>query len=596
MRINGYAPIRDYAVIGDGRTTALVARDGAIDWLCLPDADSPPVFDRILDSDEGGAFQLQPVDEFETERRYREGSNVLETVFRTAAGSVRVTDAMTCADRTVSSPMRQVVRLVEGLSGRVQMRWTIAPRFDFGRQRVRIDDRGGHIVVQAGRNALALGAWGAGDPAASPDGISGEFLAEHGHHGGLSLASAHGEPLVFAGFDHAREALDRTDRFWREWSARAEYDGPWREAVVRSALVLKLLVYSPSGAIVAAPTTSLPERIGGERNWDYRFTWLRDASWTLDALLRLGYDEEAKAFFWWLMHATRLTQPELHVLYRIDGGVQRREREIDGAPGYRSSAPVRVGNGAASQVQLDLYGSVLDGIARYADEVGRIDGDTGKELAKVADYVAKIWREPDCGIWEIRSEPAHYTQSKAMCWLALHQASHLAEQGVLPDHRETWDRAAEEAKRFYDEHGWDEELGSYVRAPNLRELDASLLTLSLLDCMDPRSERMVRTIDAVRRHLAEGPFVYRYRGGDGLPQGEGAFLACSFWLAAALARAGRGAEAVELMEQLLAAGNDVGLYSEEIDPKTGEFLGNFPQGLTHLALVNAAVAITEADE
>jgi GH15 family glucan-1,4-alpha-glucosidase len=595
MRIDGYAPIRDYAVIGDGRTTALVARDGAVDWLCLPDADSPPVFDRILDAERGGCFRLEPAEPFESERRYREGSNVLETVFRTASGAVRVTDGLTLADRSIASPMRELVRLVEGLSGRVPMHWGVEPRFGFGRQRIRIDGRPGRLVAHAGRNALAVGTWEAGEPEAADTAIRGQFIAEEGSLAALSLASAHGEPLVFVGREQAEAALERTDRFWREWSSRVRYDGPWREQVVRSALVLKLLVYSPSGAIVAAPTTSLPERIGGQRNWDYRYTWLRDATWSLDMLLTLGYHEEAEAFFWWLMHASRLTQPRLHVLYQLDGGVQIKERTLDGVPGYRASAPVRIGNAAASQVQLDIYGSVLDGIARYAGQAGRIDRDTGRELAKIADYVAKIWSEPDCGIWEIRGEPTHFIHSKAMCWLALDRARRLAEEGVIPDRTARWNRAAEEAKRFYEEHGWDEELGSYVRASNLRELDASLLTLSLLDCVDPRSERMLKTIDAIRRDLATGPFVYRYLGNDGLPPGEGAFLACSFWLAAALARAGRRDEAVELMEQLLAAANDVGLYSEEIDPETGEFLGNFPQGLTHLALVNAAVAILEAD-
>jgi GH15 family glucan-1,4-alpha-glucosidase len=594
MRIDGYAPIRDYAAIGDGRTVALVAKDGAIDWLCLPDADSRPVFARILDPARGGAFRLEPVDPFEVERRYRSGSNVLETVFRTASGAVRVTDALVLADRTICSPMRELVRRVEGLAGRVSMRWSIEPGFDFGRTEPRIERRHDRVVIQAGRNALAVSSWGSGEHRIERDRIDAAFDAEEGRPVVLSLASAHGEPLVFVTRDHVERALDRTDRFWRDWSARARYGGPWRDAVVRSALVLKLLVYSPSGASVAAPTTSLPERLGGERNWDYRFTWLRDATWTLDSLLSLGYHDEATAFFWWLMHATRLTQPRLHVLYGLDGGVQLKEGEVD-VPGYRGSRPVRDGNGAASQVQLDVYGSVLDGIWRYAKEVGRIDGDTGKEVAGIADYVAKAWSDPDSGIWESRDHPSHYTQSKAMCWLALDRAARLAEEGVIPDRADTWKRAAEDVRRFYEEHGWDDDVGSYVRAPDRREVDASLLTLALLDCVDPRSERMVKTIDAIRRDLGVGPFVYRYLGKDGLPPGEGAFLPCAFWLAGALARAGRRDEAAELMEELIAAANDVGLYSEEIDPDTNEFLGNFPQGLTHLALVNAAVAIEETD-
>jgi GH15 family glucan-1,4-alpha-glucosidase len=596
MRIDGYAPIRDYAAIGDGRTVALVAKDGSIDWLCLPDADAPPVFDRLLDGKHGGSFRLEPAEPFETERRYREGSNVLETTFRTASGAVRVTDALTFADRSIGSPMRELARTVEGLAGSVPMRWLLEPRFDFGRRGTRTENRGGRVVLVAGRNALALGAWDAGEPRLSRSAVEGAFAAGEGRMAVLSLASAHGEPLVFVGREQVQEALERTDGFWRKWGNRAQYDGPWREEVVRSALVLKMLVFSPSGAIIAAPTTSLPERIGGERNWDYRFTWLRDATWSLDMLLRLGYHDEAAAFFWWLMHASRLTQPCLHVLYRLDGGLQRDEQEVPEVLGYRESRPVRVGNGASAQLQLDLYGSVLDGIWRYVREVGRIDGDTANEVAKIADYVAKMWRKPDNGIWESRRARTHYTQSKAMCGLALDRAADLAEAGVIPDRRGTWNPAAEEAKRFYEQHGWDDARRSYIRAPDLREPDASLLTLSILECVDPRSARMLGTIDAIRRELAEGPFVYRYRGEDGLEPGEGAFLTCSFWLVAALARAGRRDEAAELMDELLGAANDVGLYSEEIDPVSGEFLGNFPQGLTHLALVNAAVACAEAEQ
>jgi GH15 family glucan-1,4-alpha-glucosidase len=593
VRIDGYAPIRDYAALGDGRTVALVARDGSVDWLCLPNVDSHPVFGRLVDAGHGGCFRLEPVEDFDAERSYRDGSNVLETTFRTATGAVRVTDALTVADRTVCSPMRELVRRVEALHGSVRMRWSVEPSFELGRRRFRIERRGSHLVVVSRGDAIALGTWGAGEAEIRENAIAGEFVAT-AQPAVLALASAHGEPLVLVGLDQVESSLERTDRFWRHWSKGCDYDGPWREQVVRSALVLKLLVHSPSGAIVAAPTTSLPERIGGERNWDYRFAWLRDATWTLEVLLSLGNHDEAEAFFWWLMHATRLTQPRLHVLYGLDGGVQLTERELDGVPGYRGSAPVRVGNGAARQVQLDVYGSVLDGIWRYADEVGRVDGDTGREVAKIADYVAKSWRQPDSGIWEVRGAPSHYTQSKAMCWLALHRAADLGKAGVIPDRAQAWNRAADEVRRFYEEHGWDDALGSYVRAPDRREPDASLLTLSLLECVDPRSERMRKTIDTVRRHLGAGPFVYRYLGEDGLPPGEGAFLACSFWLAAALARAGQVDEAAELMEELVAAANDVGLYSEEIDPESREFLGNFPQGLSHLALVNAATAIAEA--
>lgn len=586
-RIDGYAPIRDYAAIGDGRTTALVAKDGSIDWLCLPDVDSPPVFARLLDAERGGSFQLEPTEPYEVERAYRPGSNVLETTFRTASGAVRVTDALTLADRTISSPMRELVRRVEPISGRVPMHWRLdAPA------KARIERRRERLVLGSGRDAMAISTWDAGEPEVSGRIVHGTLVAED-HPAVITIASAHGEPLVYVARHQAERSLERTDSFWRRWSARAEYEGPWRDQVVRSALVLKLLVFSPSGAIVAAPTTSLPERLGGVRNWDYRFSWLRDSTWTLSAMLSLGYREEATAFFWWFMHASRRTWPRLGVLYRVDGGHERGEKDVETLAGYRNSRPVRFGNGASDQSQLDVYGSVIDAVARYWRDGGLIDKDTAKDIAKVADYVTKIWESPDSGMWEVRGDPKQYTQSKSMLWLALHRACELADAGVIPDRRDRWRPAAERIRAFVHEQGWDDAAQMFVRAPDLPDADASLLTLLLLECEESTSHQMRSTIDAIRRDLGQGPFVYRYRGHDGLPGDEGAFLACSFWLAACLAKIGRVGEAVELMEQLVASANDVGLFSEEIDPETGEFLGNFPQALTHLALVDAATAICE---
>jgi GH15 family glucan-1,4-alpha-glucosidase len=586
-RNDGYAPIRDYAAIGDGRTVALVAKDGAIDWLCLPDVDSGAVFSRLVDAPGGGCFELRPAGRFESERTYEEDSNVLETTFRTSSGSVRVTDALVLADDTLV-PMRELVRKVEALEGSVRMLWRIEPTFDFGRMRATIERRGRHPVALAGRDAFAVCAWHAGEPQTSETAIEGEFVAEPGRTALIDLAATHQEPLVLPVRAEVERRLERTRRFWPQWVARMQYDGPWRDAVARSALALKLCVFSPSGAIIAAPTTSLPEWIGADANFDYRFAWLRDASFTLDALLGLGYRDEAQAFFWWFMHAARRTLPRLQILHRVNGAIEAHERELDGLDGYCGSKPVRVGNAAATQMQLDVYGDVLDSAWRYSSAGNEIDRDTGRDLAKIADHVCEIWREPDSGIWEVRGRRADFTHSNAMSWVALDRACSLAENGVVPDRRERWLREADAIREFVDGECWDDELQSYIRAPDLRELDASLFTLATFRYGGADDERVAKTVDAVRRGLGEGPLVFRNRDSR-----EGAFLACSFWLVDALANLGRLDEAEQLMDEVCSLANDVGLFAEEIRAEDGAFLGNFPQGLVHLALVNAALTIEE---
>jgi GH15 family glucan-1,4-alpha-glucosidase len=593
-RVDGYAAIRDYALIGDGRTCALVARDGAIDWLCLPNIDSPSTFARILDAGQGGSFELAPVERFEAEQRYVDGTNVLETTFRTSAGTVRVTDAMTLTDTSSISPMREVVRRVEGLEGRVRLGWSVTPRFAYGTREATLGRRSGRPFFSVGKDALAVNTWDAGEVEFRDGSVGGSFEIEPDSSALLSVGYAYKEPVVLPVRGRSERRLDRTLEFWRRWGARAEYGGPWRDAVVRSALVLKLLVYAPSGAIVAAPTTSLPEWYGGGRNWDYRYTWIRDASWTLDALLRLGYTDEATSFFWWIMHASRITQPRLQILYRVDGGMRAKETELDSFAGYRGSGPVRVGNGAAEQVQLDVYGSLFDAASMYVEDGCHIDKDTGKELADIADYVAEHWRDRDSGIWEVRNDPTHFTQSKALCWVALERACALAERDVLPDRSARWRREADAIHAFVEEQGWSDDRRSYVRAPDQPELDGSLLTMILLDYQPSSKNRMELLVDAVRRDLAEGPLVYRYRGEDGVEGKEGAFLTCSFWLADALARLGRVDEAAALMDELVGLANHVGLFPEEMDPQTRDYLGNYPQALTHLALINAAVSIQDA--
>jgi GH15 family glucan-1,4-alpha-glucosidase len=594
MRAGGYAAIRDYAAIGDGRTLALVALDGSIDWLCLPNIDSPGVCAGILDTAQGGSFRLAPEAPFETERRYIPDSNVLESTFVTEDGIVRVTDAMLLpGDRL--APTREVARRVDGLKGSVPMGWRVEPRFGFGSARTRFGWRGGVPVATSGRDALAVCTWGAGEASLDAVSMSGQMSVAEGASALLVMSVAHQEPLVFPSRSEVERRLEATLGYWRDWVDDRTYDGPWREAVVRSALALKLLRYSPSGAIAAAGTTSLPEETGGERNWDYRFCWIRDSAFTLDALMRLGCPGEAESFFWWLLHASQLTKPRLQVLYRLDGGAQAPERELD-LHGYRGSRPVRVGNGAAHQEQLDIYGDLMQTALLYAQAGGTIDRETGRRLAGMADHICGIWSAPDSGIWEVRGEPQHFTHSKMMCWVALDRAVHLAEAGCLPQKGiARWRLEADLIHEFVERRCWSDLLGSYVRSADSTELDASLLLGALMGFPSAHDPMMSQTIDAIRLELGHGVLLYRYSGDDGLRGGEGAFLCCSFWLADALARAGRVTEAAELMAQLISFANDVGLYAEEIDIDSREFLGNFPQGLVHLALINAATSIVAAE-
>ena len=407
----------------------------------------------------------------------------------------------------------------------------------------------------------------------------------------LTLSAAYAEPLVIPARNATMSRLESTIRFWTEWSAARQYSGPWADAVIRSTLALKLMIFAPSGASVAAPTTSLPEEIGGERNWDYRFCWIRDSSFMIDALLQLGCVEEARSLFWWFMQATALTEPELHVLYRLDGGIGASERAIDLA-GYRGSRPVRIGNGALEQTQHDIYGALFETAWLYSKGERALDADTGAVLGRMADRVCDIWRRPDSGIWEVRNGPFHFTHSKVMCWVALDRAVRLADLDEMPkSHAARWRREADAIRAYVDTECWSEELRSYTRVAGSRDVDASLLMLPLVEFSDAHDVRVRGTVDAVNRLLREGDAVYRYRADDGVPGEEGCFLNCSFWLVSALARSGRRDEAAALMERLLGRANDVGLDAEEIDPESGAFLGNFPQALVHLALIDAAMAL-----
>jgi GH15 family glucan-1,4-alpha-glucosidase len=587
-----YTPLRDYAAIGDGRTAALVGRDGSIDWLCLPDLDSPSVFAAILDNQRGGCFALAPDVPYEATRAYVPGANVLETTFSTAVGTVRVTDGM-AVSTTGLAPNRELTRRIEGLAGSVPFRWRVEPRFHYGTGRTCIEPRSGVPVATFGREALAVCSWSAGEPECTEAWVGGHFEAEAGDTAAIALAAAHQEPAVFPSRGEVERRLDETVDFWKTWSSRRRYVGPWQEAVLRSALALKLLIFAPSGAIAAAPTSSLPESIGGDRNWDYRFSWVRDSAFTLSALLQIGCPAEADAFLWWLMHASQLTHPKLRVLYGLTGGASAKEETLP-LDGYRHSRPVRIGNAAAGQRQLDVYGELFQTAWIYVRGGNVLDRDFGRRLAETADLVCAIWRQPDSGIWEVRSEPAHFTQSKMSCSVALDRAVQLADRGEIPSrHVQRWRLEAATIRDYVETQCWSEDKRSYVRFAGGDELDASLLLSGLMGYDDARGERLAATVDAVWRELGSGPLLYRYSGEDGLEGSEGFFLACSFWLVEALARRGRLDEAAEALEALLALANDVGLYAEELEPNSGEFLGNFPQGLVHLALISAAGAVND---
>jgi GH15 family glucan-1,4-alpha-glucosidase len=492
------------------------------------------------------------------------------------------------------APTRELVRSIDGLSGQVAMRWRVEPRFGYGQSQTRIGRRAGVPIAGAGQEAMAVLSFEAGEAKCSADAIEGQFAARPGTGAMLALSVAHGDPLVFSPRCAIEQRMAGTLDYWRGWAKQRSYEGPWRDAVIRSSLALKLLIHASSGAIAAAATTSLPEELGGVRNWDYRYSWIRDSSATLDALLSLGCPSEGDAFFWWLLHASQLTHPQVNVLYRLNGRAGLAESELD-LYGYQGSRPVRIGNAAAPQRQLDVYGHLLQTAWLFVEAGGVLSADTASRLASTADLVSAIWSEEDSGIWEVRGLLRHFTESKMMCWIALDRACRLAAGGHIADKNASqWRAEATAIRGFVSEHCWSSRRRSYVRFPGAAETDASILLPVLLGYgADDERERLVATIRNIRGELGTGALLHRYRGEDGLPGQEGAFLACSFWLVDALARLGEIAQASELMDELLALSNDVGLYAEEIDPASGAFLGNFPQGLVHLALINAAATLHE---
>ena len=587
-RIEGYAPIGAYAPIGDGRTVALVANDGAIDWLTLPTISSPTVFAAILDPARGGSFTLEPAVPARATRRYLPGTNVLETEFATEHGRVRVTDWMSTQNGALL-PWFELSRRIEGLTGSVPMRWRVNPRFGYGRDSAAPRERNGVPVFSHARLQLAVLAFGAGEPRCGDGAVEGAFDVTEGGVGLLTLVGSDNEPIPVPPREEIEARCESTAEAWRTWVSGMRYEGAWADAVARSALALKLLVYAPSGAITAAPTTSLPERIGGPRNFDYRFAWIRDASFSLDAFHHLGFREQLHQSLSWLLGTSTRTHPRLEVFYGIDGSVPSQQSQL-GLRGYRGSSPVLLGNAASGQLQLGAYGDFFQTVWKYVENGNVLDPLTGRRLAEVADALVGIWRNPDSGIWELRGSERHYTTSKIGCWVAFDRAARMADCGQIPAGGALrWRSEAEAVAKFVEDRCWWPERGAYRMAADVEALDASVLLAARMGYGDPAGERLNGTIDAVAEHLDAGwPLLYRYTG---MATEEGAFVACSFWLVEALALAGRMDEARRRMDAMIEAGNDLGLFSEEIDPDSGELLGNFPQGLSHLALVNAAAIL-----
>lgn len=595
---NAIPAISDYALIGDTRSAALISREGSIDWLCWPRFDSRSVFARLLDLERGGHFSIRPAGRFDVHRCYLDGTNVVETTFETKTGRVRLLDLMPALTeerkKTRLLPLRSLIRRLEGIEGRVEMEVDYQPRPDYARGlpglQLRFEDT---VWCAFGPEVWHLRS-NVRFQIREPSRATARFTVGAGERRHFALSYETHAPAVFANIDEAADReIDETIGFWRQWASQLAYDGPHREAVMRSALLLKLLTYAPSGAIVAAPTTSLPERIGGIRNWDYRYCWLRDASFTAAALYDCGFEVEGGAFVDWMLYATRLTHPDFQILYDVFGESRLSERELKHLRGYRGSSPVRVGNDAHGQFQLDVYGEVLGAIEEYATRGERLRGDTRRLTRRLADLVSARWSEPDNGIWEKRSGREHHVHGKVLAWAGLDSAERLARAGHLDIDPSRWSRAKQDLRDAILEHGFNRRLGTFVSTFGGDELDASLLQIARVGFLAPDDPRLASTIDAIRRQLGSGDLIYRYteRTDDGLPPGEGAFLACSFWLVEALAITRRLEEATAVFERLLARANDLGLYSEEISVGSGEMVGNFPQALTHIGLMNAALRL-----
>ncbi len=581
--------LSSYAAIGDGRTVALVDRRGSIDWLPVPNLDSVPVFARILDAENGGCLEITPVGEFEVRRRYVARTNVLQTTFITATGTARLTDAMVTGV-TGRLPWAELARRVEGIDGEVAFTWRVQPGTRLNTAAPWAEQYDGATILRVGETSLAVVGQNHGGARTVDDGagprVEGSFSTSKDSRHLLVVVATDGEPLHLPHPENVDRSIDRTIEGWRAWSREFGYEGPWQATVQRSALALKLLVYSPTGAIAAAATTSLPENPRGGKNWDYRFAWVRDLAYTSHALVRFGLREETHAAISWLLRTIRDNGPDLHVLYTLRGALAQNVTKHE-APGWRGIGPVVTGNPAHGQLQLGVYGDLFAICRTYVDAGNVLDVATGRMLAAMADRTCDEWRKPDSGMWEL-PEIRHYTSSKMGCWQALRDAVVLAEAGAIPGSAERWASERDRIAAWIAEHGWSEEVGAYVMHPGSTDVDTSVL-LHAESGFD-RGERMSRTIDVLTERLGAGHLLYRYTGMD---QEEHTFVASAFWRAGALACVGRHEEAVAAMDDLVARANDVGVYAEMISEHDGASWGNLPQALSHLAVIGAALTIRD---
>lgn len=581
--------IEDYALIGDCETAALVARDGSIDWLCWPRFDSGACFAAILGNPEHGRWLITPAGAIKkTTRRYREGTLILETSFETEDGAVTITDFM-----PIRRKHSDLVRIVHGIRGHVRMKMELILRFDYGRSIpwvTRLED--GALRAIAGPNMAILHT--AADLVGEDFKTVAEFSVSEGQNIPFVLSYRASHKSLPKAID-AEAALKQTESFWQEWIKRCTYDGPWSDSVCRSLITLKALTYRPTGGIIAAPTTSLPEQLGGQRNWDYRYCWLRDATLTLLIFMDVGYYDEAADWQNWLLRAVAGSPDQVQIMYGIAGERQLTEWQVSWLPGCENSTPVRVGNAAAEQLQLDIYGEIASAL-HHAREGNLPRNEPGVELEiTLLDHLERIWREPDEGIWEVRGPRQHFTHSKVMAWLAFDRAVKSCEQFGIKGPVDRWRALREQIHEDVCRNAYDPEIGSFVQAYGSKALDANLLMIPTSGFLPPSDPRVLGTVRAIEKNLIREGFVLRYNTHeveDGLPPGEGVFLACSFWLAEVYALLGRHKDARNLMEKLVALENDVGLLSEEYDVSAKRLVGNFPQAFSHVGVVNTALRLT----